>query len=286
MKRILGFLLLLLLAPLLTVHAAGGGKKKPGELPIGAWQEEKSGLSVRVAKKAGDMGGLAILSGDRMILVSGPPPRAGRADDVFAPDKFSTENGLVRATGIFNWDRSAQDKKPGPVELTIAFEDGAPVIEILRTGDYDRYAVGRHVMKRFSLEKPRDPKKGEAKPGEKSGSVITENESTSPAGTTTYRDKNGRITGTGTTSPAGTTTFRDPNGRITGNSSTSPAGTTTHRDDKGRITTSSDTTRGTGGDSTTYYRRNGVIVGQKYISPAGNITWRDGSGRIISGPNW
>lgn len=288
MKGALHFCLIVL-AILADLRAAGGAGKESGTPPIGAWEDKESGLTIRVAKRAGDMGGLAILSGSRMILVSGPPPRAGRADDVFTPKKFSTEGGVVRASGAFNWDRTGEEKK-GPVELAITWQDGAPVLEIVRTGGYDRYAVGKHVMKRFAFEKPEPNAEAELKPkpkhAEKSGSVITENESTSPAGTTTYRDKSGRMTGTADTSPAGNTTYRDPAGKITGSSSKSPAGTTTHRDAKGRITITSDTTPGTGGDSTTYYRRNGVIVGQKYVSPAGNVTWRDGSGRIISGPNW
>lgn len=283
------FAFFLLVAAVVTGYAAGAGERKMSGMPIGAWEEKESGLTIRVAKRAGDMGGLAILSGDRMILVSGPPPRPGRADDVFMPKKFSTEGGVVRATGAFNWDRTGEEKQ-SPVELVITWENGAPVLEIVRIGGYDRYVAGKHLMKRFVFEKPEPKVEAEPKPKpqpvEKSGSVITENESTSPAGTTTYRDKSGRITGTASTSSAGNTTYRKPDGRIAGSSSTSPAGTTTHRDAKGRITITSDTTPGTGGDSTTYYRSNGAIVGQKYVSPAGNVTWRDGSGRIISGPNW
>ncbi len=289
MKRALAFLLLVLL-PLSTIHAADGGKATSAGIPLGEWQEDAGGLSIRVTRRTGDLDGLAIPSGDRMVVISGPPPRAGRADDIFMPKKFSTEGGVVRASGMFNWDRTEDARKESPVELTVTWEDGAPVVEILRVGGYDRYAVGKHVMKPAApartAPKPKPAPKPKAKTGGNSGSVITEFESTSPAGTTTYRDKEGRMTGTATTSPAGTTTYRRPDGRIAGSSSTSPAGTTTHRDDKGRITTTSDTTPGTGGDSTTYYRRNGVIVGQKYVSPAGNVTWRDGRGRIISGPNW
>ncbi len=284
---------LLVLFPLATLHAAGREKAASSGWPIGEWQEDEGGLSIRVVKRARDLEGLAIPSGDRMLVISGPPPRAGRADDIFMPKKFSTEGGVVRASGVFNWDRAGEADKQSPVELTVTWEGATPVVEISKIGGYDRYAVGRHVMKPVKPVAPAKPApkaKAEPKPNPKSaaksGSVITEFESTSPAGTTTYRDKDGRMTGTATTSPAGNTTYRRPDGRIAGSSSTSPAGTTTHRDAKGRITTTSDTTRGTGGDSTTYYRRNGVIVGQKYVSPAGNVTWRDGSGRIISGPNW
>ena len=117
------------------------------------------------------------------------------------------------------------------------------------------------------------------------GTVPDGDETVMPSGDRVYRHRGtGRITGSASTSPSGTTTFRDTEGRIVGNSSTSSGGNTTHRDGDGRITLTSDTTPGTGGDSTTPYRRGGVIVGQKYVSPAGHITWRDGSGRIIGGP--
>lgn len=110
-------------------------------------------------------------------------------------------------------------------------------------------------------------------------------ETVTPSGDRVYRDRTtGRITGHASTSPSGTTTYRDADGRILGDSSTSPGGRTTHRDGYGRIALTSDTTPGSGGESTTTYRRDGVIVGQKYVSPAGNITWRDGGGRIVNGP--
>ncbi|MBL8300649.1 MAG: hypothetical protein JNN30_20105 [Rhodanobacteraceae bacterium] len=117
-------------------------------------------------------------------------------------------------------------------------------------------------------------------------SVPDGEESVMPSGERVYRDRrSGRILGSASTSPGGTTTYRDADGRISGNESTSPSGRTTLRDGDGRISLDSDTTPGTGGDSTTTYRRNGVIVGQKYVSPAGNVTWRDGSGHIIDGPS-
>lgn len=117
------------------------------------------------------------------------------------------------------------------------------------------------------------------------GTVPDGVDTVTPSGDRVYRDRStGRMTGRASTSPSGTTTYRDADGRIVGDSSTSPGGRTTHRDGNGRIALTSETAPGSGGDSTTTYRRDGVIVGQKYVSPAGNITWRDGGGRIVSGP--
>ena len=50
----------------------------------------------------------------------------------------------------------------------------------------------------------------------------------------TYRDAQGRTTGTATTS-GNTTTYRDAQGRVTGTATTS-GGTTTYRDAQGRVT--------------------------------------------------
>ena len=53
---------------------------------------------------------------------------------------------------------------------------------------------------------------------------------------TTFRDANGRITGTVTTDSNGTKTFRDGSGRTTGTATTDSNGTTTFRDASGRTT--------------------------------------------------
>lgn len=113
------------------------------------------------------------------------------------------------------------------------------------------------------------------------GTVMDGSETMMSSGDRVYRDRqSGRILGSASTSPSGTTTYRDASGRITGNSAASPSGRTTHRDPDGRITLTSDADA----SGTTTFRRDGMIVGQKYVSPAGNVTWRDGSGRIIAGP--
>jgi len=53
---------------------------------------------------------------------------------------------------------------------------------------------------------------------------------------TTFRDANGRITGTVTTDSNGTKTFRDGSGRTTGTATTDSNGMTTFRDASGRTT--------------------------------------------------
>jgi YD repeat-containing protein len=53
---------------------------------------------------------------------------------------------------------------------------------------------------------------------------------------TTFRDANGRITGTVTTDSNGTKTFRDGTGRTTGTATIDANGMTTFRDASGRIT--------------------------------------------------
>jgi len=59
---------------------------------------------------------------------------------------------------------------------------------------------------------------------------------TSTSGTrTTFRDAQGRTTGTATQSSTGKTTFRDSSGRITG-TSTTRGNTITFRDASGRLT--------------------------------------------------
>jgi YD repeat-containing protein len=52
-------------------------------------------------------------------------------------------------------------------------------------------------------------------------------------GQTTFRDANGRITGTVTTDSNGTRTFRDGTGRTTGTATRDSNGTTTFRDATG-----------------------------------------------------
>jgi YD repeat-containing protein len=127
--------------------------------------------------------------------------------------------------------------------------------------------------------------------GKSSTHAVTETpangSSSTGAGGTTFRDKDGRIMGSSSTSGGDTTTYRDGNGRITGSSSVGVSGDTTQRDGKGRITVRHSTTEGTSGDTNTTYRDgDGRILGWKYVSPAGNITYRDADGRIINGPKW
>jgi hypothetical protein len=59
---------------------------------------------------------------------------------------------------------------------------------------------------------------------------------TAASAQTTFRDANGRITGTVTADSNGTKTFRDGTGRTTGPASTDSNGTTTFRDAGGRTT--------------------------------------------------
>jgi hypothetical protein len=60
---------------------------------------------------------------------------------------------------------------------------------------------------------------------------------------TTFRDTNGRITGTVTTDSNGTKTFRDAGGRTTGTATRDSNGTTTFRDAGGRTTGTASTPR-------------------------------------------
>ena len=52
---------------------------------------------------------------------------------------------------------------------------------------------------------------------------------------TTYRDAQGRVTGTVTTDRYGKTTWRDGRGRIQGTQTTDRNGKTTYRDAQGRV---------------------------------------------------
>jgi YD repeat-containing protein len=60
---------------------------------------------------------------------------------------------------------------------------------------------------------------------------------------TTFRDANGRITGTVTTDSNGMKTFRDGSGRITGTATRDSNGTTAFRDASGRTTGTASTPR-------------------------------------------
>ena len=60
---------------------------------------------------------------------------------------------------------------------------------------------------------------------------------------TTFRDANGRITGTVTTDSNGTKTFRDGTGRTTGTATIDANGMTTFRDGSGRTTGTASTPR-------------------------------------------
>jgi YD repeat-containing protein len=59
---------------------------------------------------------------------------------------------------------------------------------------------------------------------------------TAASAQTTFRDANGRITGTVTADSNGTKTFRDATGRITGTATIDANGMTTFRDASGRTT--------------------------------------------------
>ena len=92
---------------------------------------------------------------------------------------------------------------------------------------------------------------------------------------TTFRDAQGRTTGTATQSSTGKTTFRDAQGRMTGTSNTSGSKTTC-RDAQGRLTgTSSNSSSGL----TTYRDSSGRITGTSTIR-GNTITFRDASGRL------
>ena len=66
---------------------------------------------------------------------------------------------------------------------------------------------------------------------------------TTASAQTTFRDANGRITGTVTTDSNGTKTFRDRTGRTTGTATIDANGMTTFRDGSGRTTGTASTPR-------------------------------------------
>ena len=91
--------------------------------------------------------------------------------------------------------------------------------------------------------------------------------------TSTYRDGQGRMTGSSTTIGSGTT-YRDGQGRMTG-SSTTIGNSTTYRDGQGRMTGSSTTI----GNNTTYRDASGRMTGS--ATTHGNVTtYRDASGKM------
>lgn len=132
-------LLIVLACPALAFAA----KESAHEIPIGSWSHEATGLYVSVTKADNSSDSSSgIIIGDRYLVVGGPPPRKNKADDVFMPKQSKTEGGVVETNGTFNWDSDAKN-----VQFTIAWKDGKVLIEIVTNEGYDRFPVGKYLLK-------------------------------------------------------------------------------------------------------------------------------------------
>ncbi len=137
---------LYLLFTLLLQTVLWSAPQETKELSLGTWSDENSGLYVRVEKaKAGEEEFTeGVKAGNRRVTIGAPPPRAGKADNIFIPISSRYEKGLITVTGAFNWDSDSKN-----IEMTLQWKDGKALLTIVKNDGYALFPAGSvHTLTR------------------------------------------------------------------------------------------------------------------------------------------
>lgn len=127
------------------IPPTAGAASRDAEAPLGFWQDQASGLYVSVEELTtpDDLEDYHIRLGTRAFQIGGPPPRAGRADDIFFPSEVVPGDLSLGVRGHFNWE--GPENQAG---LLLKWTGSSVTLVVTDPGGQLRYQRGAYELKR------------------------------------------------------------------------------------------------------------------------------------------